>query len=209
MRSDEPIGEWSPDLHLVERVRSCGADITGATPRERADRAWLVLELTRLGWTAQDMADRMQCSLRLVWKIRDSEAILIAQYAYSIWRKALTQISLMRIDLLDANHRADTATAQVVELRKQRDSLLEQLKLERRMTAKRDAELFAAKMNGTTTEPLCPRCGDSLVAEIPPDQAAANVERGAHPFCAWATESDWRAVSKLVRPGEFFEMGGM
>lgn len=58
---------WEPDGQLIP------AYLTGARPELRlstADRAWVVAGLTLAGKTAEDIAERIGCSLRLVRTIR-------------------------------------------------------------------------------------------------------------------------------------------
>ncbi len=59
---------WEPDEQLVAAVLAGSSATMGslATP----DRCWLVAGLTLHGLTAEDIADRMSCSLRLVRAIR-------------------------------------------------------------------------------------------------------------------------------------------
>ncbi|UYL88181.1 HNH endonuclease [Gordonia phage Evaa] len=58
---------WEPDDHLV--AAAIGGTRTMAD-LEPADRSWAVAGMTQAGLTAQDIADRMGCSLRLVKSIR-------------------------------------------------------------------------------------------------------------------------------------------
>ncbi|WP_263999414.1 hypothetical protein [Mycobacterium yunnanensis] len=58
------------DSHLVSAVMSTPKAGRAMTELAGPDRAWLVAGLTAAGVTAQDIADRLRCSLRLVRSIR-------------------------------------------------------------------------------------------------------------------------------------------
>lgn len=69
---------WEPDAQMVAAVLSMPKASRKMTELSELDRSWLVAGLTLAGVTAQDIADRMGCSLRLVRAIR---AESITQFA--------------------------------------------------------------------------------------------------------------------------------
>lgn len=58
---------WCPDDGLVHVVMTRGIDIRTL---DGPDRAWVVASLIHDSWTVPQMADKLQCSQRLVWNIR-------------------------------------------------------------------------------------------------------------------------------------------
>lgn len=70
----EPVGpaqpRWEPDNQMVAAVLSSPKAWRGMTQLCDWDRAWLVAGLTLAGMTAKDIAERLDCSLRLVRSIR-------------------------------------------------------------------------------------------------------------------------------------------
>lgn len=60
---------WAPDDGLVAAVRS-GGGRHQMSELDTPDRCWLVAGLTLAGMTAEDIRDRLSCSLRLVRAIR-------------------------------------------------------------------------------------------------------------------------------------------
>lgn len=69
-------GRWSPDDQLIPAILagSCTATMAGLTP---ADKAWVVLNLTDDGYTAEFIAERMACSVRLVRTILSNDLGLV------------------------------------------------------------------------------------------------------------------------------------
>lgn len=63
------MARWLPDDQLIEAVRhGCGS--RRMSELTDADRCWVVAGLGAAGLTAEDIADRLHCSLRLVRSIR-------------------------------------------------------------------------------------------------------------------------------------------
>ena len=65
--ADERV-RWSPDEQLVASVLAGSG--RKMSQLGSSDRSWVVAGLTLAGLTAEDIADRMDCSLRLVRSIR-------------------------------------------------------------------------------------------------------------------------------------------
>lgn len=125
-------GCWSPDESLVEKVRLVGYSVKDLTD---ADRVWVVVNLSALGWTAQEIADRLCCSLRLIRNIKAEHAAELATYAMSLRSQILAIAGTCRIELMAMRQLIDTQAAQLDQLRRQRAELIHQLQLERSSTA--------------------------------------------------------------------------
>lgn len=67
--SADTAGRWAPDEQLIAAVR-CGSGAHKMAELADPDRAWVVAGLTLAGLTADDIKDRLGCSLRLVRSIR-------------------------------------------------------------------------------------------------------------------------------------------
>lgn len=63
---------WQPDDQLISAVR-CGNGSRRMSDLQDADRSWVVAGLTLAGLTAEDIADRLSCSLRLVRSVRAAD----------------------------------------------------------------------------------------------------------------------------------------
>ena len=72
---------WEPDDQMVAAVLATHKTSRRMTELSDADRAWLVAGLMLAGVTAQDIADRTGCSLRLVRAIRAEDITQMAWIA--------------------------------------------------------------------------------------------------------------------------------
>lgn len=68
----QPRARWEPDDQLIAAVR-CGNGSRRMSDLVDADRSWVVAGLTLAGFTAEDIADRLSCSLRLVRAVRAAD----------------------------------------------------------------------------------------------------------------------------------------
>ena len=69
---------WAPDLQLIPAVvAGSGRKMSQLTT---PDRCWVVAGLTLLGLTAEEIADRLDCSLRLVRSIRAEDMTAVCTY---------------------------------------------------------------------------------------------------------------------------------
>jgi hypothetical protein len=130
---------WEPDEQLVPAVLA-GSPQTMAdlsTP----DRCWLVAGLTLARLTAEDIADRMRCSLRLVRTIRAEDMTQVCLRMQQETHTFTDEIRLAR-----SEHRA--AVASVAALTAERDRLRAQID-----------RMLDAHMLG---EPPCRGCGTSM-----------------------------------------------
>jgi len=130
---------WTPDEQLVAAVLSG----TGKKMADLcdADRSWVVAALTRRGHTADDIADRLGCSLRLVRSIRALDMTQVCLLMQSNADNATNEIRLLRSEL-----RATEIAAQTVreELARTRDKLNRLI----------DAQIVGAKVCGKCGTPM-------------------------------------------------------
>lgn len=117
---------------MVAAVLSMPKASRKMTELSDADRAWLVAGLTLAGVTAQDIADRLGCSLRLVRSIRAediTQMAVVAQRMTGELEVALSaersEHSVTRRDLREKNREAERLLLQndqlVTKLQKIRD----------------------------------------------------------------------------------------
>jgi hypothetical protein len=126
------LDEWAPDEALVERVRMIGCSIRDLSTE---DRAWAVVSLSEMGWTAQDIADRMSCSLRLIRNIKAEPLAAVMEYAVGMRAALLAAQGFARlIETCQARQLAEQAV-ELARLRRQRGELIEQLTIERALAA--------------------------------------------------------------------------
>lgn len=129
-----PLGVrgWQPDENLVEHVRMCGMPITELTG---PDRAWVVAGLAAAGWTAEETAAHLRCSLRLIRQIRSEPMCVVATYALELRE----QLIIARMAETEAKRKATQVAAGLrAELRyvkTQRNRLIEKKSANRRIPA--------------------------------------------------------------------------
>jgi len=113
---------WEPDEHLVHTALAGRVD---ARALPGPDRAHVVTELTRRGLTANEVADRLSCSLRFVRNVQADPVTAVYVYA-AAQRDAAAA--------LDADHRRtvarltrerDEQRAAAERYRAQRDDLID------------------------------------------------------------------------------------
>lgn len=112
---------WSPDHQLVP------AYLAGRRPEvspSLADRAWSVAGLTLAGKTADDIAARLGCSLRLIRAIRGepmTQVCLFYQRESSTFRD---EIRLARSELRAAQHTIAMLEAEIARIKQQLANLI-------------------------------------------------------------------------------------
>lgn len=92
-----------------------------------ADRAWLVAGLTLAGVTAQDIADRMSCSLRLVRAIRAEDITQMAVVAQTETRTLGDDLRTERCDHALTRRELADARAEADRLRTQLDQIVKKI----------------------------------------------------------------------------------
>jgi hypothetical protein len=130
------VQRWEPDEQLVAAVLA-GSNRTMAD-LSAPDRCWLVAGLTLARLTAEDIADRMSCSLRLVRTIRAEDMTQVCLRMQEETEHFTDELRLAR-----SEHKA--ALASVAAITGERDRL--RLRLDRLL----DAHAVGAVP--------CPKCG--------------------------------------------------
>jgi hypothetical protein len=116
---------WQPDEHMVAAVLSTPKASRKMTELSDADRAWLVAGLTLAGVTAQDIADRMGCSLRLVRSIRAEDITQMAVVAQTETRALGDDLRTERCDHALTRRNLAEAEAELERLRAQFDQIVD------------------------------------------------------------------------------------
>lgn len=140
---------WIPDDGLVEKVRLVGYSIKDLPEDSKdLDRIWIVVSLSALGWTAQEIADRMDCSLRLIRNIKaEQPAYALAAYAFELRHQILAIAGTCRIEVTSLRQQVDIQCGQLAQLRKQRADLISQLQLERQSNSAPRGKQFNEKVH--------------------------------------------------------------
>lgn len=116
------VERWEPDLHLLVHAKMGGCravDLTGP------DRAWVVAGLTAAGLTADEIADRLHCSLRLVRQIKAEPMTIVATYALGIQEKLDSARSLIGRLRRDHTSEMKRAATRIKQVEYQRDQYIE------------------------------------------------------------------------------------
>lgn len=130
------VQRWEPDDQLVPAILA-GSPKTMAD-LSAPDRCWLVAGLTLARLTAEDIADRMRCSLRLVRTIRAEDMTQVCLRMQEETHAFTDEVRLARSEHRSALAALTAVTAERDRLRVRLDRLL-------------DAHTVGA--------PPCPRCG--------------------------------------------------
>lgn len=121
MTGVEDSEPWRPDDALVHTVRTrCLPISTLSGP----DRSWVVASLTVQGWTVRDIAERLQCSLRLIQMVKAEPMTRVSVYALELAAELTVLGSLRQLESLAAVQRVSALEADVERLRRQRDALI-------------------------------------------------------------------------------------
>lgn len=92
------VSRWEPDDQLIAAVR-CGSGSRKMSDLSDADRSWVVAGLTLAGFTAEDIRDRLGCSLRLIRSIRAAD---MTQVCLILQRETLAFTNQMALADSDA-----------------------------------------------------------------------------------------------------------
>ncbi|BBC28617.1 hypothetical protein [Mycobacterium phage PR] len=116
---------WEPDNSIVEVALSTPKSTRRMTDLSGPDRSWLVAGLTLWGMTAQEIADRLSCSLRLVRTIRAEEMTQVCYLAQE--REAALTDEVRQLDMAARMLRRerDCALQEVARLRAQLDQVID------------------------------------------------------------------------------------
>lgn len=116
---------WEPDSHIIDAALTASKFRMRMTDLSEPNRCWLVAGLTLAGVTAQDIADRLSCSLRLVRTIRAdhmTQVCMMAQHREAALREQMRKVEL---EYKLARRGLDLARAEVERLRYHRDQILD------------------------------------------------------------------------------------
>lgn len=128
---------WIPDDGLVEKVRLVGYSIKDLPEDSKdIDRIWIVVALSALGWTAQEIADRMDCSLRLIRNIKaEQPAYALAAYAFELRHQILAIAGTCRIEVTSLRQQVYERDTAIDRMKHQNTALVLQLQNERKRSA--------------------------------------------------------------------------
>lgn len=109
---------WEPDLQLIPAVMAGGG--RKMSQLSTSDRCWLVAGLTLAGLTADEIADRLSCSLRLVRSIRAEDMTAMCTF---VQVESTNFTNELRLSNRQARHTATMLAAAQAELERTRDKL--------------------------------------------------------------------------------------
>lgn len=118
----EVDGRWEPDEQLIASARNGGrrmADLSAA------DRCWAVAGLTRLGLTAAETADLLDCSLRLVRTVRADPMTLVCLLYQNETDHFRDELRLARSELRLETARHNETAAELRRTKTHLDRLLD------------------------------------------------------------------------------------
>ena len=115
---------WEPDDQLIAAVR-CGNGSRRMADLEDADRSWVVAGLTLSGMTAEDIADRLSCSLRLVRSVRAADMTQVCLIYQREAQAFANQMALAASDTRVLRRDLDDMTGERDRLRGQLDRVLD------------------------------------------------------------------------------------
>lgn len=116
---------WEPDVQLVPAVLAASRPISTLTAKQ--DRCWLVAGLKVYGLTAEDMADRLKCSLRLVRTLMAEPMTLVCRMYLAEADAFAEELHLVRHELAVRTRHLDLERAEHGRVREQRDRMLDAL----------------------------------------------------------------------------------
>lgn len=134
---------WEPDSNIIAAALSTPKFRQRMTDLTPPDRSWLVAGLTLAGLTAQGIADRLSCSLRLVRTVRADDMTQVCLMAQQREASLLDDVRKMELEYRLTRLGLDAQRAETDRLRTQLDQILD------------------AYTTGTLT--MFPRCGHPKV----------------------------------------------
>lgn len=115
--------DWEPDHLLVPAVLAASRPI--ATIAAKQDRCWLVAGLKVAGLTADDMADRLKCSLRLVRTLMAEPMTLVCRMYLAEADAFGEELRLVRHELAVRTRHLELERDEAERVRDQRDRMLD------------------------------------------------------------------------------------
>lgn len=113
---------WVPDEHLVHAALAGSVD---ARKIPAQDRAYLVAALAHRGLTAEEAAERLRVSLRLVRQMLADPVTSVAEYALTLHAETSERAALLERRAAEAARERDAARAEAERFRIQRNQLLD------------------------------------------------------------------------------------
>lgn len=124
--------QWAPDEHLIDCGRAGKLDAKVLTG---PDRSWVVAGLAVAGFTAEDTAKLLKCSLRLIRQIRAEPMTIVCRYALTITDTLVTEQRKHRAEVGIATTAVEMAQRDALRFRDQRDQLIKAEQRRREKTA--------------------------------------------------------------------------
>lgn len=118
---------WVPDDSMVVEVLCSPRSFLRMTGLSAADRAWLVAGLSVRGLTAEEIAARTHCSLRLVRTIRSWEMTAVCEWVHSRVVVLEGEVSAARSSGVFLSGELGVARREVARVRGQVDQLVAKL----------------------------------------------------------------------------------
>ena len=125
IRDGKPGPRWEPDLQMAAAVLSMPKSSRELTEMELPDRCWLVAFLTVAGCTAENIAERCRCSVRLVRAVRAEPMTQLCEFFHAELRRQETELRVERIDHAATRRELGSAASAVGRLRTQMEQLLD------------------------------------------------------------------------------------
>ena len=124
MGTDTSPARWEPDEQMVPALLASGnpctmADLSGP------DRCWAVAGMRAAGLTAEQIADRLDCSLRLVRAVLAEPMTAVCSYAATETGHFADELRLARRERAIAEAAAADAAAEAERLNRQLGRLIE------------------------------------------------------------------------------------
>lgn len=122
---DAPWAEgWSPDLMLVPAVLAAG-NRPIATITNTQDRCWLIAGLRAEGLTAEDIRDRLHCSLRLVRSLIALDMTTVCRMYHTEAKAFAEELRLTQHELGVRTQELANVAAEAGRVREQRDRMID------------------------------------------------------------------------------------
>lgn len=119
----EVLTAWRPDAQLVAAVL--------AKPRHhselasKTDKCWVVAGLTADGMVAEDIADRLKCSLRLIRTLIADPRTKVFRMYLAAMEASVQELALVQHELRTTTIALDQRTAELARMTAQRNRLID------------------------------------------------------------------------------------
>lgn len=152
------VDRWTPDAQLIPSV------LAGSGRKmcelSEADRAWVVAGLTVAGHTAEDIADRLGCSLRLVRSIRAKDMTQVCVAAQAETRTFVDELHLARSEMRSAKQALGECELDLARTREQLNRLIDAHITGTRICGKCGTPMSGYNLytHGTSGKQFCREC---------------------------------------------------